>query len=141
MKESDGGVKDDGALDASLDTNVYFAVVDEVGAHALDVRRRGAVKVCGAESSTQLMRLGLRCRASMRYQFTTWRNYTDHAKGCRLRVGGSICLGILIIVVAIAVAGDDDDPKNFRQQHLTSGWRPGRRGREEWVTNLNLANA
>jgi hypothetical protein len=41
------------------------------------------------------------------------KNYTDYAKGCRLRVGGSICLGILIVVVAITVAGDDDNSKDF----------------------------
>lgn len=73
LKESYGRVKDNGALNASLDANVYLAVIDEVAAHTLDVRRRGVVEVRGAQSSTQLVRLDLYRTASMRYQSTTRR--------------------------------------------------------------------
>ena len=96
-----------------------FAVIDEVGAHALNVRRRGAIEVGGAQSCTEVMRLDLKRTASMRYQSTTERNYTDHAECCSLRVGGSIGLRVLVVVVSIAIAGDDDNPEDFRQQHGT----------------------
>jgi hypothetical protein len=47
LKDSDGRIEDNGALNTSLDADMHLAVIDELGAHALDVRRRGRVEVGG----------------------------------------------------------------------------------------------
>ena len=48
LEEGDGRVKDDGAFDTSLDADLDLIVVHDVRADTLDVGRRTAVKVGGA---------------------------------------------------------------------------------------------
>lgn len=60
LKQSDGGVEDDGALNTSLDSDLDLAVVDEIRADALDVRWRRAVEVSRAKMGAKLVGLDLR---------------------------------------------------------------------------------
>jgi len=59
LEEGDGGIKDDGPLDSSLDTGLDLVIVDQVGSDAVDVRRRRRVEIGRAERGPKAMRLGL----------------------------------------------------------------------------------
>lgn len=68
LKQSDGGVEYDSALSASLDADLDLAVVDEIGADALDVRGGLAVEVGRADEGAQAMGFDLSKTISERFR-------------------------------------------------------------------------
>jgi hypothetical protein len=123
LKDGDGGVEDDGAFNTSLDAGLDFAVVNQVGADALNVGGRRGLEVVRAQESAQLVGLGLYRRLMWQSLNKNTRRTTYNSQSGGLGIGPSVCLGILVVVVAITVASDDDNTEDFWQQHCrVTGW-------------------
>ena len=119
LEEGDGGIKDDRALDSSLDTGLDLVVVDQIGSDAVDVTGRRRVEIGRAERGAKAMRLGLwRAIGKIKERTAgqTGRD-TDHAERSGLCVRASVRLRVLVVAVAIAVASDDNYTEDLRQQH------------------------
>jgi len=86
LEKCDGRVEDDCTLNTGLNADLDLAVVNDVAAHTLNVRGRGAVKVSGTKEGAKLEGL-------------------DLSEGGRLSIRRRICVGILVIAVAVTVTG------------------------------------
>lgn len=64
LEKGDSRVKDDSALDASLNADLHLAVVDEVGTDTLNIGGGGTVEVGGAEKGAKAVGFDLNKKES-----------------------------------------------------------------------------
>lgn len=111
LKKSNCRVEDDSSLNTGLDADLHLVVVDEVRADSLNVRRRPAVEVGGADEATEDVRLDL-VHFLVKYAPERSENtYLSESGG--LRVRRLVGVWVLVQVVAIAIPGNDDDTENL----------------------------